>query len=75
MMITQFCLKVKWLMSLKKIEESFIFDDVAQGDFVLVKLAGKKSIFHYIAEVMYQQDHANGKGYSCVFQWILVDSV
>jgi hypothetical protein len=24
---------------------------------------------------MYQQDHANGKGYSCVFQWILVDSV
>jgi hypothetical protein len=25
---------------------------VAQGDFVLVKLAGKTSIFHYIAQVM-----------------------
>jgi hypothetical protein len=33
-------------------EVSFIFGDVAQGDFVLLKLSGKKSIFHYIAEVM-----------------------
>jgi hypothetical protein len=41
-MITQLCLKVKWLMSLKKMEECFIFSDVAQGDFVLVKLARKK---------------------------------
>jgi hypothetical protein len=39
-------------MLLKKMEQSFIFGDVAQGDIVLVKLAGKKSIFHYIAEVM-----------------------
>jgi hypothetical protein len=37
---------------IKKVEESFIFGDVAQGDFVLVKLAGEKSIFHYIGEVM-----------------------
>jgi hypothetical protein len=35
-------LKVEWLMSLKEMEESLIFGDVAQGDFVLVKLAGKK---------------------------------
>jgi hypothetical protein len=26
-------------------EESFIFGDVAQGDFVLVKLAGKRAFF------------------------------
>jgi hypothetical protein len=44
MMITQICLKVKWLTSLK-MEESFIFGGVAQGDFVLVKLAGKKEHF------------------------------
>jgi hypothetical protein len=37
---------------IKKMEESFIFGDAAKGDFVLVKLAGKMSIFHYIAEVM-----------------------
>jgi hypothetical protein len=37
---------------IKKMEESFIFGDVAKGDIVLVKLAGKKSIFHYIPEVM-----------------------
>jgi hypothetical protein len=24
---------------------------------------------------LYQQDHVNGKGYSCVFQWVLVDSM
>jgi hypothetical protein len=36
----------------KKKRKSFIFGDLAQGDFVLVKLAGKKSIFHYIAEAM-----------------------
>jgi hypothetical protein len=30
---------------IKKMEESFIFGDVAQGDFVLVKLAGKKEHF------------------------------
>jgi hypothetical protein len=98
-------------------EESFILGDAQ--DFVLLKLAGKKSIFHYTAEVMndfdeneykiryykwientnkfildkinisaflvltyegsfhslYQQDHPNGKGHSCVFQWILVDSM
>jgi hypothetical protein len=35
----------------ENMEESFIFGAVVQ-DFVLVKLAGKKSIFHYIAEVM-----------------------
>jgi hypothetical protein len=95
----------------KKIEESFLFGDVGQGDFVLVKLAGKKSmglmemnvksdiasglrtpinlsltkkinvslfpaltykvglLFHDL----YQQDHPNGKGHSCVFQWISMD--
>jgi hypothetical protein len=95
----------------EKIEESFIFGDVGQGDFVLVKLAGKKSmglmemnvksdiasglrtpinlsltkkinislfpaltykvglLFHDL----YQQDHTNGNGHSCVFQWISVD--
>jgi hypothetical protein len=37
---------------IKKIEESFIFGEVAQGDFVLVKLAEKKGISHYITEVM-----------------------
>jgi hypothetical protein len=31
---------------------SFIFGDVAQGDFVLVKLAGKNNSFLYTAEVM-----------------------
>jgi hypothetical protein len=30
---------------IKNIEESFIFGDVAQGDFFLVKLAGKKEHF------------------------------
>jgi hypothetical protein len=37
----------------ENVQESFIFGAVAQGDFVLVKLEGKKNItFHYIAEVM-----------------------
>jgi hypothetical protein len=37
----------------EKVEESFIFAYVAQGDFVLVKVAGKKCIFFYsIAEVV-----------------------
>jgi hypothetical protein len=35
-----------------KIEESFIFGGVAQGDYVIVKLAGKNSIFYYIVDVM-----------------------
>jgi hypothetical protein len=30
---------------IKKMEESFIFGDVAQGDFVLVKMARKKEHF------------------------------
>jgi hypothetical protein len=36
----------------RKGEESFIFCDVLQGSTVLVMLVGKKSVLHYIAEVM-----------------------
>jgi hypothetical protein len=44
----------------EKMDESFIFGDVAQEDFVLVKVAGKKNIFHYTAEVINDFD---GKEY------------
>jgi hypothetical protein len=54
---------------IKKMEESFIFGDVAQGDFVLVKLTGKKkSIFHYVVEVMNDFD---GNEYEIrYYKWI-----
>jgi hypothetical protein len=53
---------------IKKMEESFIFGDVAQGDFVLVKLAVRKSIFHYITEVMNDFD---GNEYEIrYYKWI-----
>jgi hypothetical protein len=54
-------------MSLKKWKR-VIFGDMAQGDFVLVKLAGKKSFFHYIAVVMNDFD---GKEYEIrYYKWI-----
>jgi hypothetical protein len=36
----------------EKMEDSSTFGDVAQGDFVFVKLVGKKGIFYYTAEAM-----------------------
>jgi phosphoserine phosphatase len=44
----------------EQMEETFIYSDVAQ-DFVLIKLAGKNSILHYVAEVMNGFDGNNMK--------------
>jgi hypothetical protein len=41
-------------------EESFAVGDVAKGDFILAKLAGKRSTSYYIAEVM---NDCNGYGW------------
>jgi hypothetical protein len=38
--------------TVKSSEESFAAGDVAKGDFIFVKLAGKRSIYHYIAEAV-----------------------
>jgi hypothetical protein len=39
--------------TVKKVtEESFAVGDIAKKDFVLVELAGKRSISHYMAEVV-----------------------
>jgi hypothetical protein len=52
----------------EKMEDSFIFGDVTQGDFVLLNLARKKNIFHYIAEVMNDFD---GNEYEIrYYKWI-----
>ena len=41
-------------------EESFAVDNVAKGDFILVNVAGKGSIYSYITEVI---NYFHGNGY------------
>jgi hypothetical protein len=49
-------------------EQTFAFGDVAKGDFIVVNVAGKRSVSHYVVELLndvcgceYQISIANGR--------------
>jgi hypothetical protein len=38
-------------------EQSFVFCDAAKGDFIVVNVAGKTSVPHYVAELLHLREH------------------
>jgi len=38
-------------------EKSFAFSDAAKGNFIVVNVAGKRSVPHYVVEILHSRKH------------------